>query len=247
MLMQARSTAAELMDGDDYSPEEFAETLRHLARINVLTRGYQPTLAALDRVVATGAVPADRPLTVLDIGCGFGDTLRAVAAWARRRRVEVALTGVDLNPLCCQLAEGATDARDAITWRVADVFALEPDPVDVVMSALFMHHLSDAGVVRVIRWMRQHARVAAFINDLHRHPLAYHFIRLTTPLFSGNRLICHDAPVSVARAFTRAEWERLLAEAGVPAGTAAIRWHWAFRHGVYIDTRPSPQGPTARE
>jgi 2-polyprenyl-3-methyl-5-hydroxy-6-metoxy-1,4-benzoquinol methylase len=240
--MPVRSTAAELMDGDDYSPQEFAQTLRHLARINVLTRGYQPTLAALDRVVASGAVSVDRPLTVLDIGCGYGDTLRAVAAWARRRGVRVALTGVDLNPLCCALAEQATDPRDVITWRVADVFALAPEPYDVVLSALFMHHLSDADVVRVIRWMRQHARVAAFINDLHRHPLAYHFIRVTTPLLSGNRLICHDAPVSVARSFTRDDWRRLLAGAEVPEGTAHIRWHWAFRYGIYLDTRPSLSG-----
>lgn len=240
--MPVRSTAAELMDGDDYSPQEFAQTLRHLARINVLTRGYQPTLAALDRVVASGAVPDGRPLTVLDIGCGYGDTLRAVAAWARRRGVCVALTGVDLNPLCCALAEQATDPRDGITWRVADVFALEPEPYDVVLSALFMHHLSDADVVRVIRWMRQHARVAAFVNDLHRHPLAYYFIRVTTPLLSGNRLICHDAPVSVARSFTRGDWRRLLAGAEVPEGTAHIRWHWAFRYGIYLDTRQSPSG-----
>jgi 2-polyprenyl-3-methyl-5-hydroxy-6-metoxy-1,4-benzoquinol methylase len=237
MLRPGRSTEAELMDGDDYSPEEFAQTLRHLARINVLTRGYQPTLAALDRVVAMGGVPADRPLSVLDIGSGYGDTLRAVAAWSHRRGVRVALTGVDLNPLCNALAEAATTKADGITYRTCNVFDLGDTCYDVVLTALFMHHLTDAEVVRVLRWMRQHARVAAFINDLHRHPLAYHFIRLTTPLFSGNRLICHDAPVSVARSFTRADWIRLLTAADVPAGTADIRWHWAFRFGVFIDTR----------
>ena len=38
----------------------------------------------------------------------------------------------------------------------------------------------------------------------------------------------HDGPISVARAFRRREWARLLDEAGV-AGVAEVRWHVPFR------------------
>ena len=46
-----------------------------------------------------------------------------------------------------------------------------------------------------------------------------------------NRFVVHDAPLSVARAFTVTDWERLLAEAGSP-GAVSVEWFTPFRYGV---------------
>ena len=75
-------------------------------------------------------------------------------------------------------------------------------------------------------------RIAVVINDLHRHPLAYYGIRWLTRLLRGSYLVQHDAPLSVARAFTRRDWQRLLAAAGITH--YALRWRWAFRWQVVV-------------
>ena len=76
------------------------------------------------------------------------------------------------------------------------------------------------------QWQAQ-AQVAVIINDLHRHWLAYHSIKWLTRLLGGSYLVRHDAPMSVARAFRRADWVALLARAGITA--YELRWRWAFR------------------
>jgi hypothetical protein len=58
----------------------------------------------------------------------------------------------------------------SITYETGDVFALDPARrFDVVVSALFTHHLDDAQLVRFLRWMQATARLGWFVNDLHRH------------------------------------------------------------------------------
>jgi hypothetical protein len=85
----------------------------------------------------------------------------------------------------------------------------------------------------MLRQWQQQARVAVVINDLHRHALAYHSIRWLTRLFGGSYLVQNDAPLSVARAFRRADWERMLADAGIRR--YELRWCWAFRWQVIIE------------
>ena len=74
--------------------------------------------------------------------------------------------------------------------------------------------------------------MAVVINDLHRHWLAYHSIKWLTRLLGGSYLVRHDAPLSVARAFRRADWVALLARAGITQ--YELRWRWAFRWQVIL-------------
>jgi hypothetical protein len=97
-------------------------------------------------------------------------------------------------------------------------------------ASLFCHHFTDAELVALLRRWHQQAGLAVVINDLHRHPLAYYSIKYLTKLLGGSRLVQHDAPLSVARAFSRADWQRLLAQAGITE--YSLRWCWAFRWQV---------------
>ncbi len=86
---------------------------------------------------------------------------------------------------------------------------------------------TDEELVAMLQWMQINSEKGFFINDLHRHPIAYYSIRLLTALFSRSWLVQHDAPVSVLRGFSRAEWERLLIDAGI--NEYFLKWKWAFR------------------
>lgn len=229
----ARSGSLELLDGDRFDAAEYRTTLEQIETINRWTGAYGPTIRAVSRVARRD--PA-RKYRVLDIGFGHGDTLRALRRWSRQSGVELELVGIDLNPRAAEIAKRATPTSDRIDFLVGDVFRAESLEVDIVINALMMHHLDDASIVRLLAWMTERAELAWYISDLHRHPVPFHFIRVATSLMSFNRLIRHDAPLSVARAFLRDDWTRYIRAAGLDAASTHIRWHLPFRYGVFCDT-----------
>ncbi|SES79861.1 methyltransferase domain-containing protein [Hymenobacter actinosclerus] len=230
--LRARSEQEELMDDLTLASDELRQNLDELETVNTWLGGYAPVLDALEQL--RPRFPAERPLRVADLGSGGGDTLRQLARWARRRLVPVELVGIDANAFMLDYAAAKARAYPEISFQQADIFS--PDfarqPFDILTASLFCHHFSDAQLVQMLaRWQRQ-AGLAVIVNDLHRHPLAYHSIRWLTRLLGGSRLVRHDAPLSVARAFTRSELKALLAAAGITNYT--LRWRWAFRWQLVV-------------
>lgn len=219
--MRHRSTASEWMDDPAATEAEFAAALRDLARINRISLAYQPTLRWLDRLVARSGA---KRLSVLDVGAGGGDMLRAIAEWGAQRGVMVELTGLDRSLWAGRYAMAAgTPAR----WITADLFELDPaEQFDMVLCSLFTHHLRDPELVRFLRWIEGRARLGWLISDLHRHPVSWGFVWCVVRLMRMDPMVVHDSTVSIARGFRRAEWRRLLDQAGV---TAEIRWAFPFR------------------
>lgn len=229
-----RSDETELMDEDNISFAEFHDCLTGLERINYLTLAYRPTLQWLQPFLI-----GNERLTLLDAATGGGDMLRQIAnKWpAQVARGQLQLLGVDLNPWAKKSAEywpshstpvGAT-APSVITYATANMFEFAPEqPIDLVISSLFTHHLTNIQIVDFLRWMDSRARKGWFINDLHRHALPYYFIKGATAIFSRNRLIRNDAALSVARSFSVADWQALINEAGLK-GRVRIQWFFPFR------------------
>ena len=225
MDLSRRSTAPELMDGEAVSAAEYARCLHDLAQVNRVTFTHRPTLRWLAR--ATRDLPQGAGFSVLDVACGEGDLLRAIRRWAERRGLRAALEGIDLNPRSAVAARAATPPAMAIAYRTGDVFDFAPDPPpDFMVSSQFAHHLTDAELVRFLRWLERHAARGWFIADLHRHALPYWGFRLLARAAGWHRMVRLDGTVSIARSFRRADWARLLAEAGL---AAEIRWHVPFR------------------
>ncbi len=121
--LSRRSAAPELMDLASSDPATLEACLRDLERINRWTGAYRITLRWLEGLLDQH--PLARPLVVVDVGCGYGDMLRRIAAFAEHRHVPVELIGVDLNPLAVAIAARATPAgrpirylaRDVLSWR----------------------------------------------------------------------------------------------------------------------------------
>lgn len=231
-MLNDRAAGPELMDDLTLASDDLRRNLDELEVINTWLGGYQPVLNALARL--RPRFPAGRPLRVADLGSGGGDTLRHVARWARQRGVAVELVGIDANPFMLDYARAKSTDYAEISYRQFDIFspAFRAQPYDVLTCSLFCHHFTDDELGALLRqWARQ-ARVAVVINDLHRHWLAYGSIWALTRLLGGSYLVRHDAPLSVARAFRRADWVRLLARAGL--ARYELRWRWAFRWQLVI-------------
>ncbi len=215
-----RSTEAELMDGADVTPAEFAACLRDLARVNTVTRARPPTLRWL--ADATAAMAPGMAFTLLDVGYGEGDMLRAIHAFATRRGFRPRLIGVDLNPRSAPAAIAATDPALGIEFLTGDVFAFAPgERVDFVVSSLVTHHLDDRAVGRFLMWMEDRAARGWFVNDLRRSAIAFYGFAALAAVLRWHRFVRHDGPVSVARSFVADEWERALANAGITGAVVA--------------------------
>ena len=207
----------ELMDGP-CSRDEMRACMRDLARVNTWLRGYRPTFNWLDTFAEKGV-----PLRILDVGCGDGDGPRRIARWAKKKHVDVRLTGLDLNADTVSIARETTPPEYGIEFVAGNVFDYEPlVPVDVIVSSLFTHHLNDKDLVRFIGWMEAHARLGWFVNDLSRAATPYRLIKLLAKVTRLHRLVQHDAPVSVARSFRAEDWLRLCAAAGLASSDFAL-------------------------
>jgi len=223
---QQRSPQLEWMDTEVVSAADFAACLADLAVVNSVTLARPPTIAFMRRVAR--GMPAGAQLSVLDVGFGEGDMLRRIHRWGTRRGLRMALSGVDLNRWSTAAAEAATPPSMKIHYATQNLFDLSPGETDVVISSLFTHHLTDAQIVEFLVWMEARAQRGWFVNDLHRHPLAFHGFRLLSGVAGWHRFVQHDGLISVARSFRRRDWDALLKRAGL-TGKAMVRWHVPFR------------------
>lgn len=220
-----RAPGPELMDDPGVAPDVLAACLADLARVNTLTLGRRPVLGFVAR--AAGAHPGRR-LRVVDLGCGYGDTLRALAGMARRRGLALDLEGVDLSPHAIAAARAATDPADAIAYRVGDALAEPGERPDLIVSSLVAHHLADAEIVALLEAMERRARLGFLINDLRRSRVSFHGFRALAAAMRWHPFVRHDGPLSIARGFTDADWRRLATRAGLD-GVVAIRRRFPFR------------------
>lgn len=230
-----RSYRSEIMDSLEFDRIEYRKALDQIEIINQWTLGYAPTIKAVSRLVDLARLKQfNRPIRILDIGFGGGDTLRVIAAWAKQKGVSVELTGVDLNPWAKDVAESKTSESHSIRFISKNAFELSPDEsYDIILNALFMHHLNDEEIIRMLRWMSTHAKLGWFINDLHRSQIAYSFIKVATRLAGACNMVKKDAPLSVARSFTKSDWFNYIERAKIDRAQTEVKWHISFRYGVF--------------
>lgn len=201
------------------SYEEFRACLRDLEQVNRLTFGYRPTLRFLNEVVKRRG-KSGAPLRVLDVGCGGGDALRRIAKWAKARKVQVELTGIDLNPFAARAAR-ERGGDGPINYITGDAFSCER-PLDVVVSSLFTHHLPSPELVRFLTWMENSSQLGWCINDLERSAFWRGLFQALANAARWHPLVRHDGPVSFRRSFRHEDWERLLVQAGIALRDVSI-------------------------
>lgn len=222
-----RSNKKELIDDPAIAFEEIRINMQELASINTLLGGHTISIEGLKKILHFYPDLRTKNWHICEVGCGGGDNLKALSAWCTNHKIKAAFSGIDINPNCIEYAK-LTQAGEGFTFITSDYrdveFQLCPD---ILFSSLFCHHFSNEALKKMINWMGKRATCGFFINDLHRHRVAYHSIKILTRLFSRSRLVKHDAPLSVARGFVRKEWKNLLTTGDFHF--LSIEWKWAFR------------------
>jgi ubiquinone/menaquinone biosynthesis C-methylase UbiE len=224
--LKERSYKKELLDRDDIPFDDIRRNMQELDFINRKLGGHDITLDGIVALISD-QMHFNTKIHIVEIGCGGGDNLRAIKEWAEYIHLPVSLAGVDLNPECIRYAEQQRRNKGIqfIESDYKDV--IFPDKPDIIFSSLFCHHFTDEDLVFMLQWMRQNSKMGFFINDLHRHPLAYYSILVLTRLFSRSYLVKNDAPLSVRRGFKKEDWHRLFSSANII--NFKCEWRWAFR------------------
>ncbi|HEX8644141.1 MAG TPA: methyltransferase domain-containing protein [Allosphingosinicella sp.] len=217
--LSQRLIAEEQMDDPALDPAVYAAVIGDLARLNRLLMTYRPTIAFIARTLGDR-----RGFRLLDVGYGQGDMLRAIARWARRKGVEADLVGIDLNPRSLGAAEAATPAGLPIEYRTGDCADAAGEGWDYVVSSSVTHHMSDGELHAFLRFMEAEARIGWYVNDIHRHPLAYWSFPTLARLMRWHKMVREDGCLSIQRGFREKDWRRLIAESGVdPAAPRIVR------------------------
>jgi 2-polyprenyl-3-methyl-5-hydroxy-6-metoxy-1,4-benzoquinol methylase len=222
-----RSYEKEILDQDNIPFADIQQNMRELNFINTWLGGHRISILGLRQLLG-----GRHRIRICEIGCGGGDNLRVLSRYCRRHGIDTEVVGVDINPHCIKVASEKWEDGHA-QWIPSDYrqVLFERRKPDIIFSSLFCHHFTDTELVSMIRWMENNSIAGWYINDLHRHPLAYHSIRWMTRWWSRSYLVKNDAPLSVLRGFTRTDWESILREAGIEA--YRLKWKWAFRWLLY--------------
>jgi SAM-dependent methyltransferase len=238
--LSRRAEALELMDDPAIGGHELAESLVQLRHINRLLGAAFPTLEGVERLWRQAGRPAR--LSLLDVGAGSGDGNRLLLRWASLRRVHLRITLLDLHAETCAIAADYYRDEPRVQVQQGDLRDVPPRNADIVTAALVLHHIPAPHVPEMLRTLARAARLGVVINDLHRHPLAWLSISLLTRLFSRNRLIRHDAPLSVRRGFRAADFERLRDLSDLRG--LRYRWRPMFRYLIIVPPLSTANAPT---
>ncbi len=224
-----RSEEEEWLDRPPIPKNELDKNLRELARINRILGGHRATILGIKELL-----PADqKAFSIIDVGCGGGDTLRAIDRFASQKGIRVKATGVDPLPGALDFAREHWNGDHSPEWREAAFQDLDANEgYDICTTSLFCHHLYGSELQALLEKLHDLSRYGVVINDLHRHPLAYYGILVLSRLLSDSAYLRNDAPLSVLKGFRRKEWERVLAWSAFTEHR--IQWVWGFRHCIVL-------------
>jgi len=227
-MFKQRSYQKELLDEPDIKKDLLYQNLTELEFINKYLGGHSVSINGLKKIMANKT----QVYTIMDIGCGGGDSLKAIAEWAKKEDYNITLYGADLKEDCINYAKiNCTNYK--INFRCEDfrnVFS-EHIQINIIHASLFCHHFTEIEIIEFIKLCSKN-KATFIINDLERNPIAYYSIKILTKFFSKSALVKNDAPLSVLRGFTKPEWQSILQKSGIKNYT--IKNRWAFRHLIII-------------
>lgn len=198
----------ERMDDPDCSLEQLEATYTQFSVVNQL-------VAAWRSVYSRFLTPelAQRPCTLLDIGCGGADVARRLAYWADRDGYSLAITGIDPDARALAYARSRSlPANVRLCQAHSSDLVTQRRQFDFVISNHVLHHLSETELKTLCADSVKLANHAALHNDIRRNDLAYAGFALTR-LFFHKSFITEDGLTSIRRSYTRLELANL-----APAG-----------------------------
>lgn len=225
--VKERVRKPELMDQPGLDPVLHRRALAGLRRVNRVSgtvgQFWQP-------IRQLAAEFPGRTIRVLDLASGGGDVALGLAGLARRGNLSIEVHGCDISPVAVQHAEeqarraGLESARFFLHDALGGPL---PEDYDVVICSLFLHHLEQRDVIKVLQRMAEGTKYLVLVDDLRRSALGYAMAWVGCRLLTRSPIVHTDGPRSVEAAFTLDEVARLAEQAGL--SDARLTCHWPER------------------
>ncbi len=200
----------ELMDRPQPVSAELECDLDNLRKLNRWFGSYSLIKFFLHRWLKPGA-----RLRILDLATGSGDIPRLIADYARDVGAEVRIDALDRQPATLEIAKKLSAAYPSFSFIEGNILEWDaPDPYDIVLCTLALHHFSEDDAVRVLRKCRELSRKFVLVSDLRRGWTGTIGVHLLTATIFREPMTRFDARLSIARAFSLSELAQLAKRAG---------------------------------
>lgn len=229
-----RSESKEIMDDFTLEGEVLKDALDKIASINRLLGGNKITLDGVELLINGKNIHSE--ISILDVGCGNGDMLRALADYGEKKGLKFKLIGMDANQYTINHAKNLSPEYPNISFECADIFneIKQERHFDVILCTLTLHHFNDDDIIRLINGFRKQAIMGVVINDLHRSKLAYYLFIMICGAFRLNKMSKDDGLVSILRGFKMNDIMHYADRLDIDKHI--LRWRWAFRYQWIIPT-----------
>jgi ubiquinone/menaquinone biosynthesis C-methylase UbiE len=214
-----RIVTPELLDSDSGSKTEIAASLDDLRMFN---RWFGGAIAMRALVRSVAHRTGSRRFSLLDVGGASGDGVEQLSR-------DLAPEGVRIESVVLDRSPAHLNGKRPAVAGIATDLPFRDGSFDLVSSSLFVHHLEPEEIVRFVDESLRVCRVAALVNDLRRSRLHLALALAGLPLYRS-RLTRHDAPASVRRAYTSAEFRQMLG--CTRAARVDLSHHYLYRVGI---------------
>ncbi|MFM6923988.1 MAG: methyltransferase domain-containing protein [Ferruginibacter sp.] len=211
--MKSRLTEPEKLDDLSLQGETLHKALQSLAWINRWFGNHRSVIKAIHAVYKK----QERPLRIIDLGCGGGDLISAVARSLQQQQIEFSITGIDGNPDSLAYAQKQSAMFGNIDFIQADILSknFSIQSCDILISSHFIYHFQEEKLASFLKNNESVVSTAIIFSELERNGLAWRLFKFSSFLLPISKMAKTDGLLAIQRSFTRKEWISILQKAGI--------------------------------
>jgi 2-polyprenyl-3-methyl-5-hydroxy-6-metoxy-1,4-benzoquinol methylase len=193
--------------------ETLHDALQSLAWVNKWFGNHRAVIKAIQVVYKK----EDRPFSIVDLGCGGGDLILAVAKSLKQQKIEFTITGIDGNANSLAFAQKQCASFSEINFLQADILQNEfrVQPCDILISSHFIYHFTENAMIHFLRNNLSLVSTAIIFSELKRNSLAMCLFKFGGFLLPISKMAKEDGLLAIKRSLTKKEWLFILQAAEI--------------------------------